>query len=621
MRAFTLLFRPLTLAPLAGLLLVTVAGWGSLLLVRLFFAIANHERAASLDLTALAGAFVLGARFDAILLGGALAVPALLFVVLPAGRLRSAILALGGALVFVCVLAGAIEALYYARVERHVADEWLSMTAQDWLILAAALGGGTLAWASAGLAVALAGGELLRRAVRSANRVTAAGWFWRVPMIAIVAVAALLLVRGGATSGRPLFYYDAWKLGHDAAADIALPGAYAGLVGAFQKQGERRRWFDDAETTRRLATDGPSVGLPDRVLPSASEAPRNVVLIVVESLSANYVDRQGKQGFGVTPFLDSLHAKSVSWPLAFSAGQRSIEGLQGILASKPVFPGRQVTGFGGALHSVTRLGVAAEQAGAASVLLQTSPRRSFHLEGIASALGITDFQGSEDFRDRLVYPQPRPYTGWDYEGLQHFKERLDAAHAKRGRFVGVIYTGSTHEPYPQVDPRFMRRPHQRDGEAGFLNVLGYTDWAIGEFFKVAEAAPWYRDTVFIVTGDHPRQGSAKRIADNFAVPMLWFDPRAPQGRVSAEVASHYDLLPTLLSIAGYRDPVRSIGRPLMSAGVPAPLPAWRLVKHGNQAGLAGGHGAAVGSADGWTAREGETPPIEALRLLQQEAGK
>ena len=78
---------------------------------------------------------------------------------------------------------------------------------------------------------------------------------------------------------------------------------------------------------------------------------------------------------------------------------------------------------------------------------------------------------------------------------------------------------------------------------------------------------------------------------------------------------------SLLSIAGYREPVRSIGRPLVSAGAPAALPAWRLVKHGNQSGLAGARGAAVGTGDGWTASEGVAPPIDALRLLQQEAGK
>jgi phosphoglycerol transferase MdoB-like AlkP superfamily enzyme len=495
------------------------------------------------------------------------------------------------------------------------------MSGQDWSLAASALAGASLAWATGGLALALAGGELLRRAVRSAHRAPAAGWFWRLPFFAGFAVAALLLVRGGATEGRPLFYYDAWKLGDDRAADLALPGAYAGLVGAFQKQGEAKRWFDEAETARRLAADGAALGLPDRGPVAAADpaGPRNVVVLVVESLSAHYLDAQGGRGYGVTPVLDALHARATVWPRAYSAGQRSIEGLQGILASKPVLPGRNATGFGGSLHAITRLGVAADAAGAASVLLQTSPRRSFHLEGIAAALGIADFQGSEDFPDRIAYPEPRPFTGWDHEGLQHFKTRLDAAHAKRGRFVGVIYTGSTHEPYPQVPERFMKRPHTRDGEAGFLNVLGYTDWAIGEFLQAAEAAPWYRDTVFIVTGDHPRQGSTARLADNFAVPLLLFDPRAPRRRVVDQVASHYDLLPTTLAYLGFREPVKSIGRPLLAAGQPAALPAWRLVKYGNQSGLVGAGGAAVGSPEGWTAREGEPPAIEALRLLLQES--
>ena len=617
----TSLFRPFTLAPLIALAGVLAAGWAALLLIRAFLFVANHERFAALDIELIGRAFLLGARFDAILLGGALAVPGLLFVILPAGRLRAAGLWLAAAAIFLCALAGVFESIYYSRVARHVGDEWLAMGPQDWSLAASALSGGTLFWALGGMVLALAGGALLWRVVRAANAAPAAGWMWRLVLFAVFAFAALLLLRGGATEGRPLFFYDAWKLGNDAAADLALPGAYAGLVGAVQKQGVAKRWFDEAETTRRMGTEGAALGLPDRAPAPIAGPARNVVVLVVESLSAHYVDAQGGRRYGVTPFLDRLYARSTVWSQAYSAGQRSIEGLQGILASKPVLPGRNVTGFGGSLHAITRLGIAADQAGAASVLLQTSPRRSFHLEGIAAALGVSDFQGSEDFPDKLQYPEPRPFTGWDYEGLQHFKTRLDTAHAKRGRFVGVIYTGSTHEPYPKVPERFMKRPHSTDGEEGFLNVLSYTDWSIEEFFKAAEASAWFADTVFIVTGDHPRQGRAGRIADNFAVPMLLFDPQRPHGRHSAEVASHYDLLPTVLAYLNHREPVRSIGRPLVVAGSPGPLPAWRLVKYGNQSGFVGAAGAAVGSADAWTAREGAPPSLDALRLLLQEAAK
>lgn len=65
---------------------------------------------------------------------------------------------------------------------------------------------------------------------------------------------------------------------------------------------------------------------------SVSRRRPNVVLIMMESMSSNFMKRFG-QSQNLTPFLDSLYACSLSFPNFYSAGIHTNHGLYATLYS------------------------------------------------------------------------------------------------------------------------------------------------------------------------------------------------------------------------------------------------------------------------------------------------
>ena len=66
-------------------------------------------------------------------------------------------------------------------------------------------------------------------------------------------------------------------------------------------------------------------------------------------------------------------------------------------------------------------------------------------------------------------------------------------------FASVVFTLSTHNPYKvptQYQGTFPR------GELPIHETVAYFDHALQKFFETAEQMPWYKNTLFVITGDH-----------------------------------------------------------------------------------------------------------------------
>src|SRR5690554_7240561 len=74
-----------------------------------------------------------------------------------------------------------------------------------------------------------------------------------------------------------------------------------------------------------------------RVIPSFDEdgKKQNIVFLLLESWSVEYIDGLAGTSYSATPFMDSIIAHSRVWTITYVAGQRSTEGVQASLASIP----------------------------------------------------------------------------------------------------------------------------------------------------------------------------------------------------------------------------------------------------------------------------------------------
>ena len=83
-------------------------------------------------------------------------------------------------------------------------------------------------------------------------------------------------------------------------------------------------------------------------------------------------------------------------------------------------------------------------------------------------------------------------------------------------------TTSNHRPYTYPENR-IDIPSKSNREGG----VKYTDYALGEFLKIAATKPWFDNTIFVITADHCA-GSAGKTAlppHKYHIPLLIYAPK------------------------------------------------------------------------------------------------
>jgi phosphoglycerol transferase MdoB-like AlkP superfamily enzyme len=384
-------------------------------------------------------------------------------------------------------------------------------------------------------------------------------------------LAVVLTVRGGVTS-KPLSIADAFEGVTVECGKLILNGPYslAQSLNASYYVDIDRLPRSEAEAELRASLHSRHEEFVDDAFPllrrravEGTSRP-NVVVILLESWSADAVDclrrAEGLEAYGATPAFDDLASRGVLFLRFYSAGQRSISAMAAILTGLPTLPGMPFLGVGMELNELCYLGRIAKAHGYATHFLQGSPRMSFKCDAISSIAGFDAYYGEEDIPRVGESDHAHAMGAWDYDLFM----KADSVFADSPKpFLGFVFTLSTHRPNDVPTARYTR--FDRGTKLGlFLNSLAYADQALGEFFRRAREHGYYEDTVFIITADHTffRTEATGDETDQFHVPLLILAP-AVSPAVSGKVATHADILPTAMDLAGWSAPHASCGRSLL----------------------------------------------------------
>jgi len=506
--------------------------------------------------THLLPALLTGARFDLKLAVIALA-PCLLWWLVPTRRARVATAWLAFALLVVLLGLGIADLAYFGEVSRHIGSDLLNIGGDIGSIVGIAFGS-RLVYTLAALAAFAALALVWQRSVIRIARAPLSGSLKsQIPQSLALLLGYVFLARGMVLTGKPLGNIDAFNGNGQSQANLTLNGSLVTL----QALNDRRaaaplRYLDDT-TAQRIAAAHPH---PFRYQTSNPPSRKNVVIILLESWSYKYIDVLSGNNYRATPYMDALIAKSQVWTNFYAAGQRSIIGIQASLTSVPALPNRQPIGFGLELNNMSRIAELAQQQGYRTLMLQTSNRRSFHIDGVAKAIGFQEYYGKEDVPIIRQYPQDPPPFGWDYDSLMYFGKQISS---KPEPFFAFFFSGTTHEPYARTGKEFDTRDHAETGENGFLNTLQYSDWAIAQFMQYAAQQPWHNNTIYIFMADHTRNEPIRSdsVREQYHIPLIVYHPQW-QPEKHNELASQYDILPTLADWLGIQQPVYTFGRSL-----------------------------------------------------------
>ena len=162
-----------------------------------------------------------------------------------------------------------------------------------------------------------------------------------------------------------------------------------------------------------------------------------------------------------------------------------------------------------------------------------------------------------------------------------FREGVTALSASTKPFVAVIQTAGFHRPYtiPKDSGDFKTKIPTKEilRNYGFTspeqyNSLRLSDYSLGEFFKLASKEPWFKNTVFAITGDHglweksPNMpaGYLACALQGYHVPLIIVAPGLIDEDVNTQACGHCDLFPTLSTLAGVPARIHGTGRNLFA---------------------------------------------------------
>lgn len=313
----------------------------------------------------------------------------------------------------------------------------------------------------------------------------------------------------------------------------------------------QRHWFTPAELDRRMP-------LRYEIRKDSTDRRENVVLIIVESMGREYLGSLSHVR-GYMPFIDSLAQRSLVFDNAFANAERSNKSMCAILAGIPSFTDDAFMNTAYMDNRLDGLGTRMKQNGYSTSFFHGGLNGEYKFDSFSRAAGFDRYYGRNEYGNNADYDGH--WGIFDEEFLQYFAHKLDA---EKTPFCSAVFTLSSHDPFP-IPAKW--KGHFPKGTQDIHESLGYTDMALRRFFKKAESSPWYRNTLFVITGDHTYLYNVHppwytNAAGRFAVPIIFFRPDGSLSGRDSTVAQHMDILPSILDLTGFEGSVNCFGRSL-----------------------------------------------------------
>ncbi|MFP5423271.1 MAG: LTA synthase family protein [Gammaproteobacteria bacterium] len=561
-------------------------------LLRLVLLVYNHELIGDTTANDLLEAFGNGLRFDLRLVTFALAP---LILVIGSRRLMAARtwqLTWLSVVISLTLFLGVLELDFYREFHQRLNALVFQYLGEDPATVMSMLWHGfpvvryLIAWAVASW--------LLFKALQAIHRLTppadprlsaAAGerWYWRISVLTLCLFLAVLAVRGTLRQGPPLRWGDAsttesvfanqlglngtltlidagkarWSDHRDNQWKARLPSAEAQALVRQMLLTPQDLLIDSGEAAiRRISTPKPHLQLPVR----------NVVVILMESFAGHYVGALGARG-DITPNFDRLTKEGLLFTRYFSNGTHTHQGMFATMACFPNLPGFEyLMQSPEGSHDFSGLPQLLGDRGFDDLYVYNGDFGWDNQKGFFGNQGMSHFIGRNDYVDP-VFSDPT----WGVSDQDMF-DRADQELRKMDRqrpFYALLQTLSNHTPYALPDPLPVEPVSGFGSNDEHLTAMRYSDWALGQFFEKARKAPYFKDTMFVIVGDHGF-GSPEQLSDidlyRFHVPLLVIAPGVQEqfGTRNDIAGTQLDIVPTIMGRLGGPVQQQCWGRDLLA---------------------------------------------------------
>lgn len=287
------------------------------------------------------------------------------------------------------------------------------------------------------------------------------------------------------------------------------------------------------------------------------DKPLNLVIILQESLGATFVESLG--GVPVTPNLEKLKQQGIWLEQLYATGTRSVRGIEAVTAGFQPTPADSTVKLSLSQKNFFTLAALLGKQGYSTEFIYGGESHFDNMRGFFMGNGFQQIIEEKDFKNPVFV------SSWgvsDEDLLNKTHDQLLAHHASGKPFFTLAFSSSNHAPFEFPDGRIelYEQPKATDN-----NAVKYADYAIGEFFKKAQASAYWKDTVFLIVADHDIRvrGDTLVPIEHFRIPGLILGADIKPKKITS-ITSQIDLPVTVLSLMGISAQHPMTGRDLSS---------------------------------------------------------
>ncbi|MCF7809493.1 sulfatase-like hydrolase/transferase [bacterium] len=285
----------------------------------------------------------------------------------------------------------------------------------------------------------------------------------------------------------------------------------------------------------------------DSLNPSAvNNQPHNVMLILMESLAAEYVGCTGGSR-SLAPEFDKMSEEGLLFTRFYSTSGHTSPAIFSSSCGLPIIPGvKNLMKRAEGQRPLSGIGLVLKERGYNTLFYVP---HDLHFDNIKGFLTVNGF-------DRLTgqhsYPAKEVLSSLGVADEVMFDRILDDLTGVQEPFLTMVMTASNHGPFivperPHIHPDPSVEPqHKR------FNAFRYADWALGRFYEGLKQTEWGKRTLLIIIGDHGIIKDQSRDIDLalYRVPMLIIDAELIEPGVSDHIGCQMDVTATIMDILG-----------------------------------------------------------------------
>ncbi len=285
----------------------------------------------------------------------------------------------------------------------------------------------------------------------------------------------------------------------------------------------------------------------------------NIVIVLMESMSAYQVGSLGNKKH-LTPNLDSISERSISFSNLYSAGIHTSHGIMAALYSFPALLNkRPMVSTYGSVGTFAGIPNVLKDKGYQTLFFQTTDANFDNMQSFLSRNGFDTIFSNNSYEG---YKRANNWGVPDHILFEYGIKKINEIEHNKKPFFATFMTITTHDPFDiPEDITFIPTADSKVDKC-----YQYADWAIGEFMKGAAKQQWFGNTIFVFVADHGFNFDPlyDMPITYHHIPLIIYAPDIVKTPRKIEgFGLQLDVFPTIMDVAGLQYTNNTIGMSLL----------------------------------------------------------